>query len=137
LEDAEFAKRITHVGTPQDAQKLAAQLEKIGIPKSAYLPNMKRITAQTAAQTAMGDQPEAIGNMGNLPVVPGTSAQQMLKKMPPAPPTRGTNFNPRLPTSPAGQPGGGNIPLMYPTMFPNDPISGLLQQRQAQLGQPR
>jgi len=139
LEDAEFAKRITHVGTPQDAQKLAAELEKIGIPKSAYLPNMKRITAQTAAQTAMSEQPEAVGNMPSLPVVPGTSAQQMLKKMPPAPPTRGTNFNPRLPTAPAVQPGGGagNIPLMYPSMFPNDPISGLLQQRQAQLQAPR
>jgi hypothetical protein len=135
LEDAEFAKRITHVCTPQDAQKLAAELEKIGIPKSAYLPNMKRVTAQTAAQTAMGDQPEAVGNMPSLPVVPGTSAQQMLKKIPPAPPTRGLNFNPRLPTAPAVQPGNGinSVPLMYPAMFPNDPISGLLQQQQAQI----
>ena len=139
LEDAEFAKRITHVGTPAEAKKLAAELEKIGIPQSSYVPNVKRITAQTAAQTAMGDQPEDIGNLGNLPVVPGTSAQQMLKKMPPAPPTRGLNFNPRLPTAPAVQPGGGagNIPLMYPSMFPNDPISGLLQQRQAQLQAPK
>jgi hypothetical protein len=88
----------------------------------------------------MGDQPEAVGNLGNMPVVPGTNAQKMLKAMPPAPPTRGTNFNPRLPTAPAVQPGGGagNIPLMYPSMFPNDPINGLLQQRQAQLqGQQR
>jgi hypothetical protein len=139
LEDAEFAKRITHVGTPAEAKKLAAELEKIGIPQSSYVPNVKRITAQTAAQTAMGDQPEDIGNLGNLPVVPGTSAQQMLKKMPPAPPTRGLNFNPRLPTAPAVQPGGGagNIPLMYPSMFPNDPISGLLQQRQAQMQAPK
>jgi hypothetical protein len=139
LEDAEFAKRITHVGTPAEAKKLAAELEKIGIPQSSYVPNVKRITAQTAAQTAMSDQPEDIGNLGNLPVVPGTSAQQMLKKMPPAPPTRGLNFNPRLPTAPAVQPGGGagNIPLMYPSMFPNDPISGLLQQRQAQLQAPK
>ena len=139
LEDAEFAKRITHVGTPAEAKKLAAELEKIGIPQSSYVPNVKRITAQTAAQTAMGDQPEDIGNLGNLPVVPGTSAQQMWKKMPPAPPTRGLNFNPRLPTAPAVQPGGGagNIPLMYPSMFPNDPISGLLQQRQAQIQAPR
>jgi len=139
LEDAEFAKRITHVGTPAEAKKLAAELEKIGIPQSSYVPNVKRITAQTAAQTAMSDQPEAVGNLGDLPVVPGTSAQQMLKKMPPAPPTRGLNFNPRLPTAPAVQPGGGagNIPLMYPSMFPNDPISGLLQQRQAQLQAPK
>jgi len=27
--------------------------------------------------------------------------------------------------------------LMYPSMFPNDPISGLLQQRQAQIQAPR
>jgi hypothetical protein len=139
LEDAEFAKRITHVGTPAEAKKLAAELEKIGIPKSAYLPeNITRAAVQTTAQAAMGEQPENIGNLGNLPVVPGTSAQKMLKAMPPAPPTRGTNFNPRLPTAPAAAPGGApNIQLMYPAMFPNDPISGLLQQRQAQVQAPR
>jgi hypothetical protein len=139
LEDAEFAKRITHVGTPAEAKKLAAELEKIGIPQSSYVPNVKRMAVQTAAQTAMGDQPEDIGNLGNLPVVPGTSAQKMLKAMPPAPPTRGTNFNPRLPTTPPAAPGpaGGGVSLMYPTMFPNDPISGLLQQRQAQVQAPR
>lgn len=140
LEDAEFAKRITHVGTPAEAQKLAAELEKIGIPKSAYVPDaVTRAAVQTTAQTAMGDQPEAIGNMPSLPTVPGTSAQQMLKKLPPAPPTRGLNFNPRLPTAPATQPGAGssNVQLMYPSMFPNDPISGLLQQRQAQVQGPQ
>jgi len=95
--------------------------------------------AQEISQTAMGEQPEDVGNLGNLPVVPGTSAQKMLKALPPAPPTRGTNFNPRLPTAPAAQPGAGgsNIQLMYPSMFPNDPISGLLQQRQAQIQAPR
>jgi hypothetical protein len=141
LEDAEFAKRITHVGTPAEAKKLAGELEKIGIPRSSYLPeNITRAAVQTTAQTAMGDREEAIGNMPNLPVVQGTSAQKMLKAMPPAPPTRGTDFNPRLPTTPAAQPGAGapNVQLMYPAMFPNDPISGLLQQRQAQIqGQPR
>jgi hypothetical protein len=140
LEDAEFAKRITHVGTPAEAKKLAGELEKIGIPKSAYLPeNITRAAVQTTAQAAMGEQPENIGNLGDLPVVPGTSAQKMLKAMPPAPPTRGTNFNPRLPTTPPAAPGpaGGGVSLMYPTMFPNDPISGLLQQRQAQVQAPR
>ena len=140
LEDAEFAKRITHVGTPAEAKKLAGELEKIGIPRSAYLPeNITRAAVQTTAQAAMGEQPENIGNLGDLPVVPGTSAQKMLKAMPPAPPTRGTNFNPRLPTTPPAAPGpaGGGVSLMYPTMFPNDPISGLLQQRQAQVQAPR
>ena len=140
LEDAEFAKRITHVGTPAEAQKLAASLEQIGIPRSAFLPeNITRAAVQTTAQAAMGEQPEDIGNLGKLPVVPGTSAQQMLKAMPPAPPTRGTNFNPRLPTTPPAAPAGGasNVQLMYPSMFPNDPISGLLQQRQAQIQGPQ
>jgi hypothetical protein len=140
LEDAEFAKRITHVGTPAEAQKLAASLEQIGIPRSAFLPeNITRAAVQTTAQAAMGEQPEDIGNLGKLPVVPGTSAQQMLKAMPPAPPTRGTNFNPRLPTTPPAAPAGGasNVQLMYPSMFPNDPISGLLQQRQAQIQAPQ
>lgn len=137
LEDAEFAKRITHVGTPAEAKKLAGELEKIGIPQSSYVPNVKRMAVQTAAQTAMGEQPENIGNLSNLPVVPGTSAQKMLKAMPPAPPTRGTNFNPRLPTAPAAAPAAPNVQLMYPAMFPNDPISGLLQQRQAQVQAPR
>jgi hypothetical protein len=140
LEDAEFAKRITHVGTPAEAKKLAGELEKIGIPRSSYLPeNITRAAVQTTAQTAMGDREDAIGNMPNLPVVQGTSAQKMLKAMPPAPPTRGTDFNPRLPTAPAVQPGAGapNVQLMYPAMFPNDPISGLLQQRQAQIQAPR
>ena len=139
LEDAEFAKRITHISTPQEAQKVAAELEKIGIPKSVYVPNIARASVQTTAQTAMGDQPEAVGNLPNLPAVPGTSAQRMLKALPPAPPTRGTNFNPRLPTAPAAAPasGGSNVQLMYPSMFPNDPISGLLQQRQAQIQGPR
>jgi hypothetical protein len=139
LEDAEFAKRITHISTPQEAQKVAAELEKIGIPKSVYVPNIARASVQTTAQTAMGDQPEAVGNLPNLPAVPGTSAQRMLKALPPAPPTRGTNFNPRLPTAPAAAPasGGSNVQLMYPSMFPNDPISGLLQQRQAQIQGPQ
>jgi len=95
---------------------------------------------QEATQATLEGRQSPIGDMKNLPVVPGTSAQQMLKKMPPAPPTRGTNFN--LRTAPAAPPGAGtgasNVQLMYPSMFPNDPISGLLQQRQAQIqGQPR
>jgi hypothetical protein len=138
LEDAEFAKRITHVGTPAEATEACRKVGKrLAFHKSSYLPeNITRAAVQTTAQTAMGDREEAIGNMPNLPVVQGTSAQKMLKAMPPAPPTRGTDFNPRLPTTPAAQPGAAstpNVQLMYPMMFPNDPISGLLQQRQAQM----
>jgi hypothetical protein len=86
---------------------------------------------QEATQATLEGRQSPVGDMKNLPVVPKTSAQQMLRAMPPAPPTRGTDFNPRIPVGAPKQP--GNTQLMYPSMFPNDPISGLLQQRQAQM----
>jgi hypothetical protein len=55
----------------------------------------------------------------------------MLRTLPPAPPTRGYEPNFRLPTTKPAAPAQKQIPLMYPAMFPNDPISGLLMQRQA------
>jgi len=58
----------------------------------------------------------------------------MRRTAPPAPATRGVpQFNPRLPTTPQVSQGQSQLQLMYPAMFPNDPISGLLQQRQAQI----
>ena len=86
---------------------------------------------QEATQATLEGRQTPIGDMQGLPVVPKTSAQQMLRAMPPAPPTRGTNFTPRIPSGAPKQP--GSTQLMYPAMFPNDPISGLLQQRQAQM----
>jgi len=43
-----------------------------------------------------------------------------------------------MPTINPSQQQQPNIPLMYPTLFPNDPISAMLLQRQQQLqqGQP-
>jgi hypothetical protein len=40
-------------------------------------------------------------------------------------------------TTPPAAPSGGTsqIPLMYPSLFPNDPISAMLQQRQQQIQQ--
>ena len=141
LESDKAAKAFTTVGSKEEAERAAGELQKIGISMSQYMGDAARGgIMQEATQATLEGRQSPIGDMKNLPVVPGTSAQQMLKKMPPAPPTRGTNFN--LRTAPAAPPGAGtgasNIQLMYPSMFPNDPISGLLQQRQAQIqGQPR
>jgi hypothetical protein len=62
--------------------------------------------------------------------------------LPPAPPTVGTNMGPkagpRLPTQPSqpvGNAGLSNMQMMYPAMFPNDPISGILEQRRRQVEQ--
>jgi hypothetical protein len=65
---------------------------------------------------------------------PAPTAEQMLRAMPPAVASRGYTNQMRVGPPPSNPGGGlGNVQLMYPAMFPNDPISGLLQQRQAQL----
>jgi hypothetical protein len=144
LEDPAFAQAITHVGTPAQGAKAAAQLEGIGANLSQIFNEPLRTTAPGIAQRIIrqelpqeqlqGRQTE-IGDMKKLPVVSReTSAQQMLRAMPPAPSTRGMGDNFRVPTAPPAKPAGaGSLQLMYPAMFPNDPISGLLQQRQAQI----
>jgi len=137
LESPEAARALTNVGSKAEAEKAAAELQKIGIPMSKYMGDVARGSLmQEGSQAALEGRQSPIGDMQNLPVVPKTSAQQMLRAMPPAPPTRGTNFTPRIPSGSPTQP--GSTQLMYPAMFPNDPISGLLQQRQAQMqGQQR
>ena len=142
LEDPAFAQAITHVGTPAQGAKAAAQLEGIGAnmsqifnePLKTAAPGIaQRIIRQELPQEQLQGRQAEIGNMKSLPVVSReTSAQQMLRALPPAPATRGYDFNPRVSTTPLAKTGGmGQVQLMYPSMFPNDPISGLLQQRQA------
>lgn len=142
LESEEFAKQITHISTPKDAAKVAKALEEIGIPRSAITGKEMaaiRGTAQAAGDVMQEGKQAPVAGMAGQPVVSRGTASQMLRQLPPAPPTRGTNFNPRMPTTPQVQQGSGmgQIPLMYPAMFPNDPISGLLQQRQAMIQGPR
>lgn len=132
LEDPEFARRITQVGTVQQAKQVAAQLQKIGISPSAYVPKAARTTAQEIADFAKADETL----QDNVPSVP-SSAAQMLRTLPPAPPTRGLNLRVPETVAPA-QAGPPQVNLMYPALFPNDPISALLQARQTQIqqGQP-
>jgi hypothetical protein len=126
LEDPEFAKSITHVGTPAEAKKVAGMLQNIGISPTAYVPNVSRITAQEASQLAQGEQAPA-AQAAPRPA----SAAQMLRQLPPAPQARGMP-NLRMGPPPAA-PAAPASNLMYPTLFPNDPISQMLQQRQQQM----
>jgi hypothetical protein len=128
LEDPEFAKSITKVGTPAEAKKLAGMLQNIGISPTAYVPGPARITALEASDLARED-----GTAAAQPPV-RESAASMLRKLPPAPQTRGMP-NLRMGPPPAAPAPAQSSNLMYPTLFPNDPISQMLQQRQQQLGQ--
>ena len=141
LEDPKFAEKMTNLNTPASAAVLAKEMQSMGIsPK-----RLSEILTAPAASRAATIEAQGLAEQGNPPVptsaapaVPrGTAAAQMLKAQPPAPPTRGTNFSPRMPAAPAVQPGQGQVPLMYPAMFPNDPISGLLQARQSMVQGPQ
>lgn len=134
LEDPNFAKQIVSVSTPAQATAVLSQLEKIGIPRTSLRP--ARVAMEEATQLAVPDTgaPEEAA-----PVVSRETAASMLRALPPAPPT--TGYNLRVPTTPPPRPPGSsaaNVPLMYPTLFPEDPISGLLEQRRQQIqqGQP-
>ena len=143
LEDPAFAQSITHVGTPAQGAKAAAELQDIGVNMAQVFkqpfatlapPISQRIVKAELPQEQLQGRGVEIGQMKSLPVVPReTSAQQMLKALPPAPATRGMGEGFRAPTTPQVQQGTPSVQLMYPAMFPNDPISGLLQQRQAQI----
>lgn len=131
LEDPAFAKNLTSVSTPQQAQKLLAQVEGIGIPRTSLMP--ARMATEEASRAAIAE--EEIPGMREAPIVPRETAASMLRALPPAPPT--TGYNLRVPTTPPRAPGGmaQNVPLMYPSLFPNDPISGVLEQRRQSLQQ--
>ena len=138
LEDPKFAEKLSNLNTPAAATAVAKELQSFGMsPK-----RLSEVLTGPAASRAAVIEAQGMAEQNNPPIPAsaavsrGTSAAQMLKAQPAAPATRGTNFNPRMPTTPQVTPGQQQIPLMYPAMFPNDPISALLQQRQAQV-QPR
>ena len=143
LEDKNFAARITNIGTPDQAVKAAAELTQIGVPRSFFqslvtAPGASRAASQEVSRMARGDEEVPTGVNPDLPVM-GT-ARQMLRNMPPAPQSRGMpepQQKPNLRAPSFQQPArkASNVNLMYPTLFPNDPISAMLQQRQAGLNQ--
>lgn len=137
LEDPEFASRITSISTPKEAAQAAKALESVGI----YVPK-----ALAAGRTAQLEFVDAIKDQEPVPVEEpqqpqSNIARQMLKALPPAPPVRGVPQAPGVqspfPTTPPAQPQRTPPQLMFPQMFPNDPISAVLMQRQQQQQQPQ
>jgi hypothetical protein len=136
LESPEFARGITNIATPKDGEKVLKQLQDIGISKEMIFGRPAVAATTRAIPREITDleregQTTPVQGMEGQPVVPRASASQMLRSLPPAPPTRGYEPNMRLPTTKPAAPASTPTPLMYPAMFPNDPISGILMQRQA------
>ena len=124
LEDKTFAERITHLSTPEEGKQMLAMLEKSGVPARNIL---KPVLQASVAGAVVSDQ---AAPAPTTPVVPRETARQMLRALPPAPPT---TYNLRAPAPTKPQNPGDNVQLMYPQLFPNDPISGMLLQRQQQI----
>jgi hypothetical protein len=145
MEDPAFAKRLTNLKTPEQGAEMRGMLEKKGVSLLSFLFDKSAIATTQGVErdlTMEGQQQSPIPGMDpSLPVIP--QQPRSAKPQPFAPPTSGFEYKPALPVGPsaaqrqqqskAGQT-GGQAKSMYAAMFPNDPISALILQRQA--GQP-
>jgi hypothetical protein len=148
LVDPDVAKALVNPKNANDAKLLLREVQSVGYLSRALMADI----GVTSSQLAMQDRQVPIEGMEGLPVVSretstaapaaaastaaasrsGPSASTMLKEMPVAPPTRGmppSALSPRFGVPPPPAP---PAPGMYQALFPEDPISKLLQQRQAQ-----
>jgi len=150
--DPNVAKALAEPKTAQQAKLLLREMQSIGYLSRALMADI----GVTGSQLAMGNRESPIEGMIDVsPAVrqPATSAATpsrpetaaprpetaaaLLKKMPPAPQTRGlpSTMSPRFaPPPPATAPAA---PGMYQMLFPDDPISKMLNQRQQPVAPPQ
>lgn len=140
--DPKFADSMTDPFTRSNLDVILKKLEKLGVSRTMLQSRVDRTARQELSQFALGDQETPIPGMAEAPVVPRETAASMLRALPPAPPTTGLELLKQSSALPIGPPPnmrrGPDINLMYPALFPNDPISGMLEQRRQaiQQGQP-
>ena len=148
--DPDVAKALAEPKSAQQARLLLREMQSLGYLSRALMADI----GVTSSQLALGDKESPIEGMIDLsPVVrqPSASAAPsrsetsaprpetaavLLRKMPPAPQTRGMP-NMRIGPPPAAPAGPAASSLMYPTLFPDDPISKMLLQRQQQVAPPQ
>ena len=144
LTDPDVAKALVNPKNANDAKLLLREVQSAGYLSRALMADI----GLTSSQLAMQDRQLPIEGMEGLPVVSrettaaaptaaasssGASASTMLREMPVAPPTRGmppATLSPRFGAPPPPAP---PAPGMYQALFPDDPISKMLQQRQSQM----
>jgi hypothetical protein len=152
LTDSKVADALSNLKTADQGKLLLREVQSLGYLSRALMADI----GVTSSQLAMGDRESPIEGMAGLsPVVrqPGTSAAParsetaaprpetaaaLLRKMPPAPQARGLppamspRFAPPPPASAA--PPSAN---MYQMLFPDDPISKMMGQRQQPVAPPQ
>lgn len=131
MEDREFANSLTNVGSQEDVRRLANNLTKIGIIPRYTMFVGPRSAAQDIREETRA--PEVMAPAPAEPVSRGT-ARDMLRALPPAPPSRGLSprmpaFNPQQNRPQMPQPPAPLAPIDYSALFPNDPLGKMIQQR--------
>ena len=135
MTDPKVANALANGKTPEQGKLLLREMQSLGaLPRA-----MITATSVEGSQLAMGDRETPIEGMAGLPegAPPARreSAANMLRKLPPAPQTRGMpTVSQRMPPPPAPT---APAPSMYQMLFPDDPLSQMLQQRQQPQPQPR
>jgi len=129
MTDPKVANALANGRTTEQGKLLLREMQSLGaLPRA-----MITATSVGASQLAMSDRETPIEGMAGLPEgVPAArrqgTAAAMLRKLPPAPQTRGMpKVSQRLPSPPAPV---APPPSMYQMLFPDDPLSQMLQQRQ-------
>jgi hypothetical protein len=149
LTDPKVADALVNPKNASDAKLLLREVQSMGYLSRALMADI----GVTSSQLAMQDRQVPIEGMEGVPVVSrgtivaaptaaaptsaapssGASASTMLKEMPVAPPTRGMPPAALSPRFGAPPPPAPPAPGMYQALFPDDPISKMLQQRQTQM----
>ena len=128
LENPDFAKAIANLNNPAEAKKAVVAMQNIGVPISKFFAtDINRGAMDVGTDQEQQVQPQA-------PSAPPPPR----RPLPPAPPTTGIAITTRMPVAQPRPPASAasQLQMMYPSMFPNDPISALLKQRQAQAQPP-
>jgi len=139
LSDKSFASGLVEIGTPSEARKIFTELEKMGVGRRTLrdlitTPATQRGAVLEAYRAADQEDLEEVRE----PRRP--SAAEMLRRLGPAPKTRGTgttNQNQSMvqpmmsnrSTRPAAPQQKGQAAMMYQQLFPNDPTGNLIMQR--------
>jgi hypothetical protein len=135
MTDPKVANALANGKTPEQGKLLLREMQSLGaLPRA-----MITATSVEGSQLAMGDRETPIEGMAGLtegaPPARQETAATMLRKLPPAPPTRGMPaVSQRMPPPPAPT---APAPSMYQMLFPDDPLSQMLQQRQQPQPQPQ
>jgi hypothetical protein len=129
LTDPKIANALANGKSPEQGLLLLREMQSLGaLPRAAIIS-----TSLQASNLARDGEESPIEGMAELPEgVPAARRQEtaatMLRKLPPAPPSRGMpTVSQRLPSPPAPT---APPPSMYQMLFPDDPLSQMLQQRQ-------